>query len=535
MSAPFVETPLMKQYNAIKAKYPGALLLFRVGDFYETFGEDAIKASKILDIVLTKRGNGSVSETALAGFPHHALDTYLPKLVRAGHRVAICDQLEDPRFVKGIVKRGVTELVTPGVSFNDNVLEKKQNNFLASVHSTKNGWGVSFLDISTGEFYAAQGNEGYVLKLIQNFTPAEIIFTKGHREKMDGLFAEEYATFALDDWVYTFDFAREKLLTQFNTSTLKGFGIDGMTEAIVAAGAVLHYLEATEHNDTHHIASIARLDEDQYVWLDKFTIRNLEIVHSHNEGGVPLIQILDQTITPMGSRNLRKWMVLPLKERAGIEERLQTVNHFFDHPDLTEKIAEQFRQIADLERLISKVAVGRVNPRELLQLKRALKCVTPIKQLLEKLPSVHLKKMADQLHECEFLLEKIEKELREDVSIASNQGGIIKEGVDNELDELQKIAFAGKDYLLQIQKREVERTGINSLKISYNKVFGYYLEVSNANKDKVPNDWIRKQTLANAERFITEELKVYEEKILHAEEKLAVIEQQLFQELVRHT
>jgi len=535
MSGSFVETPLMKQYNAIKAKYPGALLLFRVGDFYETFGEDAIKASKILDIVLTKRGNGSVSETALAGFPHHALDTYLPKLVRAGHRVAICDQLEDPRFVKGIVKRGVTELVTPGVSFNDNVLEKKQNNFLASVHITKNGWGVSFLDISTGEFYAAQGNEGYVLKLIQNFTPAEIIFTKGQREKLDGLFAEEYATFALDDWVYSFDFAQEKLLKQFNTSTLKGFGIDGMNEAIVAAGAILHYLEATEHNDTHHIASIARLDEDQYVWLDKFTIRNLEIVHSHNEGGVPLIQILDQTITPMGSRNLRKWMVLPLKERSRIEERLQAVNHFFDHADIAEKIAEQFRQIADLERLISKVAVGRVNPRELLQLKRALHAIAPVKQMLLNSGSPELIKFGNQIDPCEFLFEKIDRELKEDAPMLLHQGGIIKEKVNAELDELRAIAFSGKDYLLQIQKREVERTGINSLKISYNKVFGYYLEVSNANKDKVPNDWIRKQTLVNAERFITEELKVYEEKILHAEEKLSVIEQQLFQELVRHT
>lgn len=525
----------MKQYNAIKAKYPGALLLFRVGDFYETFGEDAIKASKILDIVLTKRGNGSVSETALAGFPHHALDTYLPKLVRAGHRVAICDQLEDPRFVKGIVKRGVTELVTPGVSFNDNVLEKRQNNFLASVHITKNGWGVSFLDISTGEFYAAQGNEGYVLKLIQNFMPAEIIFTKSLREKLDGLFAEEYATFALDDWVYSFDFAEEKLLKQFNTSTLKGFGIDGMNEAIIAAGAVLHYLEATEHNDSHHIASIARLDEDQYVWLDKFTIRNLEIVHTHNEGGVPLIQILDQTITPMGSRNLRKWMVLPLKERTRIEERLQTVSHFFDHPELTEKIAEQFRQIADLERLISKVAVGRVNPRELLQLKRALQAVAPVKQMLLNSGSGELLKFGSQIDPCEFLFQKIDRELKEDAPMLLHQGGIIKEKVNAELDELRAIAFSGKDYLLQIQKREVERTGINSLKISYNKVFGYYLEVSNANKDKVPNDWIRKQTLVNAERFITEELKVYEEKILHAEEKLTVIEQQLFQELVRHT
>jgi len=415
----------MKQYNAIKAKYPGALLLFRVGDFYETFGEDAIKASKILDIVLTKRGNGSVSETALAGFPHHALDTYLPKLVRAGNRVAICDQLEDPRFVKGIVKRGVTELVTPGVSFNDNVLEKKQNNFLASVFIVKSGWGISFLDISTGEFYAAQGNESYVLKLIQNFTPSEIIFTKGQREKLDGLFSEEYATFALDDWVYSFDFAQEKLQKQFNTSTLKGFGIDGMNEAIVAAGAILHYLEATEHNDTHHIASIARLDEDQYVWLDKFTIRNLEIVHSHNEGGVPLIRILDQTITPMGSRNLRKWMVLPLKERARIEERLQVVSHFFDHDETAEKIAEQFRQIADLERLISKVAVGRVNPRELLQLKRALHAIAPVKQLLLNSGSPELIKFGNQIDPCEFLYEKIDRELKDDAPMLLHQGGII--------------------------------------------------------------------------------------------------------------
>jgi DNA mismatch repair protein MutS len=528
------ETPLQKQFNAIKVKYPGAILLFRVGDFYETFGEDAITASKILDIVLTKRGNGSASETALAGFPHHALDTYLPKLVRAGHRVAICDQLEDPRFVKGIVKRGVTELVTPGLSFNDHVLDRKQNNFLASICITKNLWGISFLDISTGEFYTAQGNENYVLKLVQGFSPSEIIFSKQAREKFENLFSADHATYALDEWVYQFDYGYDKLINQFKTSSLKGFGIDEMTEGIIAAGAILHYLEGTEHKDTSHIASISRIDEDKYVWLDKFTIRNLEIVYSQQEGGVPLIEILDRTITPMGSRLLRQWMILPLRDKSAIEERLDAVDFFFKNTDAAEKIVEQFRSVADLERLISKVAVGRINPRELLQLKRSLKCVAPVKQLLEKLPSIHLKKMADQLHECEFLLEKIEKELREDVSIASNQGGIIKEGVDNELDELQKIAFTGKDYLLQIQKREVERTGINSLKISYNKVFGYYLEVSNANKDKVPADWIRKQTLVNAERFITEELKIYEEKILHAEEKLVVIEQRIFNELVRH-
>ncbi|GHN00168.1 DNA mismatch repair protein MutS [Cytophagales bacterium WSM2-2] len=527
------ETPLQKQFNAIKAKYPGALLLFRVGDFYETFGEDAITASKILDIVLTKRGNGSASETALAGFPHHALDTYLPKLVRAGNRVAICDQLEDPRFVKGIVKRGVTELVTPGLSFNDHVLDRKQNNFLASIHIGKTNWGISFLDISTGEFYAAQGNENYVLKLVQGFSPSEIIFSKQSREKFENLFSADHATYALDEWIYQFDYGNDKLINQFKTSSLKGFGVDGMNEAIIAAGAILHYLEGTEHKDTSHIASISRIDEEKYVWLDKFTIRNLEIVYAQQDGGVPLIEILDRTITPMGSRLLRQWMILPLRDKNAIDERLDSVDFFYKNFEAGEAIAEQLRQVADLERLISKVAVGRINPRELLQLKRSLKCVAPVKQLLGKLQSIHLKKMADQLHECEFLLEKIEKELREDVSIASNQGGIIKEGIDPELDELQKIAFSGKDYLLQIQKREVERTGINSLKISYNKVFGYYLEVSNANKDKVPTDWIRKQTLVNAERFITEELKVYEEKILHAEEKLVVIEQRIFNELVR--
>ncbi len=531
----YSETPLMKQYNAIKAKYPGALLLFRVGDFYETFGEDAIRASKVLDITLTKRGNGSVSETALAGFPHHSLDTYLPKLVRAGHRVAICDQLEDPRFVKGIVKRGVTELVTPGVSFNDNVLEKKQNNFLASLFISKNALGIAFLDISTGEFYAAQGHENYVYKLIQSFGPAEIIYSKAAREKFDPQFSEEYATFTLDDWVYAFDYAHDKLIQQFKTNSLKGFGIDEMHEAIVASGAILHYLEATEHKDTHHIAAISRIDEDKYVWLDKFTIRNLEIVSSHNEGGVPLLQILDQTVTPMGSRNLRKWMILPLKEKQSIEERLKVVDQFYSQEELTEQILEQFRQIADLERLISKVAVGRINPRELQQLKRSLKAILPVKELLEASSSGELKKLGDQLHKCEFLLEKIEKELMDDAPMLIHQGGIIKEGVNAELDELRAIAFSGKDYLLQIQKREVERTGINSLKISYNKVFGYYLEVSNANKDKVPTDWIRKQTLVNAERYITEELKVYEEKILNAEEKLLVIEQRIFLELVQHT
>jgi DNA mismatch repair protein MutS len=529
-----IETPLMKQYNAIKAKYPGALLLFRVGDFYETFGEDAVRASKVLDITLTKRGNGSASEIELAGFPHHALDSYLPKLVRAGNRVAICDQLEDPRFVKGIVKRGVTELVTPGVSYNDHVLEKKQNNFLASVYESKNATGVAFLDISTGEFFLAQGSELYINKLVQSLRPSEIIFSKNQRAKLEALWAEEVATYAVDDWAYAYDFANEKLTQQFKTTTLKGFGVEGLNEGIIAAGAILHYLEATEHKDTQHLSSISRLDEEHYVWLDKFTIRNLELVHSPHDGGVPLLHILDRTITPMGSRLLRKWILLPLKDRSAIEERLQAVEKFFNDSSLSEKTSEHLQRISDLERLISKVAVARVNPRELLQLKKSLAAILPIKEIFSSSDSVPLKKLADQLHRCDFLIEKIDKELKEDAPMLMHQGNIIKEGVNSELDELRSIAFSGKDYLLQVQKREVERTGINSLKISYNKVFGYYLEVSNANKDKVPADWIRKQTLVNAERYITEELKVYEEKILHAEEKLSSIEQKLFSELVKH-
>ena len=515
-----VETPLMKQYNAIKGRYPGALLLFRVGDFYETFGQDAVTASKVLDIVLTKRGAGSASEIELAGFPHHALDNYLPKLVRAGHRVAICDQLEDPRFVKGIVKRGVTELVTPGLSFNDHVLERKQNNFLASIFMGKNTFGISFLDVSTGEFYVAQGSENYILKLLQGFAPSEIIFSKQSRGHFEVLLGDDYSTFALDEWVYGFDYAYEKLVNQFKTVSLKGFGIDELGEAIIAAGAVLHYLEDTEHKDTSHISSISRIDEDKFVWLDKFTIRNLEIINSQNEGGVPLIDILDSTVTPMGSRQLRKWMILPLKEKSAIEERLFMVDTFFKDHGLAEKLLESLKQIADLERLISKVAVNRINPREMLQLKKSLRCIQPIQQALGAHESSELKKLADQLHLCEFLADKIDRELRDDVSITINQGNLIKEGIESELDELRKIAFSGKDYLIQIQKREIERTSINSLKISYNKVFGYYLEVSNANKDKVPADWIRKQTLVNGERYITEELKVYEEKILNAEDKL---------------
>ena len=527
------DTPLMKQYNAIKAKYPGALLLFRVGDFYETFGEDAVKASAVLDIVLTKRGNGSASETALAGFPHHSLDAYLPRLVRAGHRVAICDQLEDPKMVKGIVKRGVTELVTPGVSFNDNVLEKKRNNFLASVYRGKDATGIAFLDISTGEFLASEGSESAVDKLLQTLSPSEIIFAKSQHDYFDGRITADAARFAQENWIYEFEYATGKLTDQFKTSNLKGFCLDGMDNAVVAAGAILQYLESTEHKETRHIATISRIDEERYVWLDRFTIRNLELVFPQHDGGIPLLQILDRTITPMGGRMLRQWMVLPLRSKPAIEERLRTVKNFLEDQDEADNIRESLREISDLERLISKVSAGRVNPRELLQLKRSLLALIPVKELLTKHRSADLKKHGEHIQLCTPLLERMEKELKEDAPMLVNQGGVIKEGVDSELDELRAIAFSGKDYLLTVQKREIERTGIQSLKISYNKVFGYYLEVSNANKDKVPADWIRKQTLVNAERYITEELKVYEEKILNAEEKLIVIEQRLFQELIR--
>ena len=527
------DTPLMKQYNAIKAKYPGALLLFRVGDFYETFGEDAIKASAVLDIVLTKRGNGSASETALAGFPHHSLDTYLPKLVRAGNRVAICDQLEDPKMVKGIVKRGVTELVTPGVSFNDHVLEKRQNNFLAALYNEKEITGAAFLDISTGEFFAAQGAPHYIEKLVQGFNPAEIIFAKGQHEIFESVSIAGQATFGQEDWIYSEDFAREKLLSHFKTINLKGFGLEGMDKAIIAAGAVLQYLESTEHKELGHIASISRIEEEKYVWLDRFTIRNLELVQSQHEGGVPLLNILDQTLTPMGARLLRQWILLPLRDVDAIRQRQRIVLALKNDGEAADVISEQLKQISDLERLISKVATGRVNPRELNQLKRSLQAIEPIKGLLEKSESVDLKNLGAEIKDCSEIISGIDKTLREDAPMLLHQGGVICEGIDTELDDLRAIAFSGKDYLLQIQKREIERTGISSLKISYNKVFGYYLEVSNANKDKVPADWIRKQTLVNAERYITEELKIYEEKIISAEEKIGSIELRIFQELVK--
>ncbi len=526
------ETPLMKQYNAIKARYPGALLLFRVGDFYETFGEDAIKASKVLDIVLTKRANGSASHIELAGFPHHSLDAYLPRLVRAGNRVAICDQLEDPKSVKGIVKRGVTELVTPGLSMNDNVLEQRRNNFLASVHYADNGCGVSFLDLSTGEFLVAQGTEDYVEKLIQGFQPSEIIYSKAERARFEKSYGTNYNNFHLEEWIFSEEYGYEKLIRHFNTNNLKGYGVDEMRLGVVAAGAVLFYLEETEHKEVKHIGQLSRIDEQQYVWLDKFTIRNLELIHPSQPDGTALIDILDHTQTPMGSRLLRKWMVLPLKNLEQIERRLHTVEAFIEEEEVLQEVNAYLKQIGDLERLISKVATGRINPRELGQLKKSLNQVKPIKEELRKSANTIFGQHLDQLNECEALLTTIDSGLKEDAPINATQGNIIQDGVNAELDELRKLAFSGKDYLKGIQERETERTGISSLKIAYNKVFGYYLEVTNAHKDKVPEEWIRKQTLVNAERYITEELKVYEEKILNAEGQIFVIEQKLYAELV---
>ncbi|GAB3955304.1 DNA mismatch repair protein MutS [Spirosoma harenae] len=536
------ETPLNRQYNQIKAKYPGALLLFRVGDFYETFGEDAVKASKILGITLTKRNNGGSNEE-LAGFPHHSLDTHLPKLVRAGERVAICDQLEDPALAKGIVRRGVTELVTPGVSFNDNVLDTRRNNYLAAVHFGKGGsghpedqFGVSFLDISTGEFLASQGNAAYVDKLLQSFNPSEVLYCKRNRQEFGLLFGDKFHTYTLEDWAFTYDFGYNFLKQHFQTTSLKGFGIEGLPDGIIAAGVILHYLNETEHKDLQHITRVTRLEEDRYVWLDRFTIRNLELTAAQQEGGVPLIQILDQTVTPMGARLLRKWLSLPLKEKALIDERLNMVDLLVADIDLSEAMVAHLRQIGDLERLVSKVAVRRISPRELLQLKRSLQHVLPIKELLitalSQNESLALKKYADQLNPVSFLLDRIETELREDPPALSNQGGMIKPGINAELDELTAIAYSGKDYLLQLQEREVERTGITSLKVAYNKVFGYYLEVTHAHKNRVPEDWIRKQTLVNAERYITPELKEYEDKILNAEEQIFQIEARMFNEMV---
>ncbi|MFK7900811.1 MAG: DNA mismatch repair protein MutS [Cyclobacteriaceae bacterium] len=522
----------MKQYFAIKAKYPGAMLLFRVGDFYETFEDDAVKASKILGITLTKRANGAASSIALAGFPYHSLDTYLPKLVRAGQRVAICDQLEDAKGVKGIVKRGVTELVTPGISFNDNVLEVKRNNYLAAIQVEKEKLGIALLDISTGEFFLSEGNISYIAGLIENLKPSEVIFSRNNRSFIEDLIGESYATYALDEWACAYEYAYEKLTEHFKVKNLKGYGVENHPLGIMAAGSILHYLSITEHKKISHIQTLSRIEADQYVWLDKFTAENLELLHSRQDGGVPLIDVIDATQTPMGGRLLRKWVMLPLKSKQAIDERLSIVAYFKENPELLEEISEELKHIPDLERLIAKVAAQRVNPREIVQLKKALMHIEPIKKVLSKQPLEALEKLSHQLDPCVFLRDKIEQEVQESPPLVTNQGNIFQDGINTELDELRDISSNGKGYLAAMQQREMERTGIAKIKVAYNKVFGYYLEVSNAQKDKVPEDWIRKQTLVNAERFITEELKEYEEKILSAEGKINSIEFTMYQELV---
>ena len=524
------ETPLMKQYNQIKSKYPGALLLFRVGDFYETFGEDAVKASKTLDIVLTKRANGAASEMELAGFPHHAMDSYLPKLVRAGYRVAICDQLEDPKSVKGIVKRGVTELVTPGLSFHDHVLEQRKNNFLASIYYHKDQCGVAFLDLSTGEFMVAGGTEDYIDKLVRGFQPSEIIYPKNNRAWYAEKYGESFSSYALEEWIFSQDFGYEKLTNHFKVKNLKGFGIEELSEGILAAGAIMYYLDETEHKETNHIKSISRIDENKYVWLDRFTVRNLELIQSAQPDGISLLDTLNKTLTPMGGRLLRKWLVLPLKSKPEIDQRLDAVETFVNEDELHDNVKELLEGIGDLERLVGKVATSRVNPRELLQLKKSLLQIIPIKEQVKSQDA--FKAFHDLLNPCDQLIDKLSSELKEDAPLLLHQGGVIAEGVNAELDELRNISTSGKDFLAGIKDRESERTGITSLKIAYNKVFGYYLEVSNAHKDKVPEEWIRKQTLVNAERYITEELKQYEEKILNAEGQIQVIEQRLYTEVV---
>jgi DNA mismatch repair protein MutS len=526
------ETPLMKQYNTIKARYPDALLLFRVGDFYETFGQDAIKASQILGIVLTKRSNGAASEMELAGFPHHSLDSYLPKLVRAGHRVAICDQLEDPKMTKTIVKRGVTEVVTPGVALNDKILDHRFNNFLAAVHLDEKNSGIAFLDISTGEFLCAQGNNDYIEKLLQNFKPNEVIYQRNKKQNFNQFFGEQFYTNTLEDWAFTGEFAYELLIRQFNTKSLKGFGIEDQINGIIAAGAALQYLKETEHNTVSHITGISRIEEDRYVWLDRFTIRNLELAGSVNENATTLIDIIDKTVTPTGSRLMKRWLALPLKHIEPIKERQFIVNYFYQNTEVAHQLQDLCKQVGDLERLISKVAVSRANPRDINQLKKSLQAIIPIKEICSKSDLTQLNYLADQINTCNTIRERIENELMPDAPWQINKGGVIASGINSELDELRNIAFNGKDYLLKMQQREVERTGIPSLKISFNNVFGYYLEVTNTHKDKVPVDWIRKQTLTNAERYITEELKQYEEKILGAEGKILNIEQRLFNELL---
>ncbi|MBT8304338.1 MAG: DNA mismatch repair protein MutS [Bacteroidia bacterium] len=525
-------TPLMQQYNAIKVKYPDALLLFRVGDFYETFGEDAIKASKILDIILTKRGAGSETETELAGFPHHSLNTYLPKLVRAGERVAICDQLEDPKLTKKIVKRGVTELVTPGVALNDDVLNSKSNNFLASVHFGRNLIGVSFMDISTGEFLTSQGNKEYIDKLLQNFAPSEVLVSKEFKKDFAESFPSQFNIFYLEDWVYQDDYANEKLVKHFQTNSLKGFGIDDLYEGIIASGSILHYLEETQHRRLQHITSIKRIAEDQYVWMDRFTIRNLELYHSSNENAITLLTVIDKTITPMGGRLLKRWLALPLKNSKTIQKRHDIVEYLVNNDQICEKLRYNVKKISDLERLISKVATQKISPREVIHLKNSLEAIIPIKAVVEKCDNDSLQELGAQIELCEQLRERIKETLVEDAPVNILKGNTISSDFSQELGELRALAYSGKDYLDKMLERESERTGITSLKIASNNVFGYYIEVRNTHKDKVPEEWVRKQTLVNAERYITEELKEYESKILGAEERILAIEQQLFSELV---
>ena len=533
MNEDIVLTPMMKQFLDLKAKHPDAVMLFRCGDFYETYSTDAIVAAEILGITLTKRANGKGKTIEMAGFPHHALDTYLPKLIRAGKRVAICDQLEDPKLTKKLVKRGITELVTPGVSINDNVLNYRENNFLAAVHFGKGACGVSFLDISTGEFLTAEGPFDYVDKLLNNFAPKEVLFERGRRGMFEGNFGSKFFTFELDDWVFTETTAREKLLKHFEVKNLKGFGVEHLKNGIIASGAVLQYLIMTQHTQIGHITSLARIEEDKYVRLDKFTVRSLELMGSMNDGGSSLLNVIDRTISPMGARLLKRWMVFPLKDVQPINERLNVVEYFFRKPDFKELIEEQLHLIGDLERIISKVAVGRVSPREVVALKVALQAVEPIKEACMDADNASLNHIGEQLNICRSIRDRIDKEVNNDPPLLINKGGVIKSGVNAELDELRQIAYSGKDYLLQVQQRESELTGIPSLKIGYNNVFGYYIEVRNVHKDKVPQEWIRKQTLVNAERYITQELKEYEEKILGAEDKILVLETQLYTELVQ--
>lgn len=527
-----VLTPMMKQYFDLKAKHPDAIMLFRCGDFYETYSEDAVTASEILGITLTKRANGQGKTVEMAGFPHHALDTYLPKLIRAGRRVAICDQLEDPKTTKKLVKRGITELVTPGVAISDNVLSYKENNFLAAVHFGKTACGVAFLDISTGEFLTAEGPFDYIDKLLNNFAPKEVLFERGKKPMFEGNFGSKFFTFELDDWVFTEASAREKLLKHFETKNLKGFGVEHLKNGIIASGAILQYLDMTQHYQIGHITSLARIEEDKYVRLDKFTVRSLELIGSMNEGGTSLLDVIDHTISPMGARLLKRWIVFPLKDVKPINERLDVVEYFFREPDFKDFIEEKLHLIGDLERIVSKAAVGRISPREVVQLKVALQAIEPIKNACLNADNESLRKIGEQLNLCASIRDKIAKEINNDPPLLVNKGGVIADGVNQELDELRHIAYSGKDYLLQVQQRESELTGIPSLKIAYNNVFGYYIEVRNTHKDKVPADWIRKQTLVNAERYITQELKEYEEKILGAEDKILILETRLYNELV---